>query len=102
MSGTRAQYGWDVRLGGFDWAAFRAKMDAELDRLETAYRGNLARSGATGFDARATLVDPHTVELSDGQRLSAAHILIATGGHPFVPDFRGLRSCDDLQRGLQA
>ncbi len=87
--GDAREYGWDVRLGGFDWAAFRAKMDAELDRLESAYRGNLARSGATGFDARATLVDPHTVELSDGQRLSAAHILIATGGHPFVPDFPG-------------
>jgi len=84
-----AQYGWKAHVAKFDWPTFRAKMDAELDRLEAAYRGNLARSGVTGFDARATLVDPHTVELSDGQRRTAAHILIATGGHPFVPEFPG-------------
>lgn len=83
------QYGWDTRIGGFDWAAFRGKLDAELDRLENAYTSNLARSGATIYAARATLTDPHTVALSDGQRVTASHILIATGGWPFVPEFPG-------------
>ena len=45
------QYGWEASLGGFDWQAFRGKLDAELDRLETAYRTNLGRSGATTYDA---------------------------------------------------
>ncbi|THD84589.1 glutathione-disulfide reductase [Aliigemmobacter aestuarii] len=82
-------YGWDVTAGGFDWTAFRGKLEAELSRLEAAYRGGLSGAGVTVFDQRATLADAHTVELADGRRLTAAHILIATGGRPFVPDIPG-------------
>jgi glutathione reductase (NADPH) len=82
-------YGWTVHAGGFDWAAFRAKLDAELDRLEGVYRGILGNNGVTTFDMRARLADPHTVELADGTRASARHILVATGGHPVKPDLPG-------------
>ena len=37
-------------------------------------------------DARARLVDAHTVGLSDGGRVTAKHILVATGGRPERPD----------------
>ena len=73
-------YGWQVSAGGFDWPGFQTKLRAELDRLETAYRGTLSRAGVSVFDCRATLADPHTVVLADGQRITAAHILVATGG----------------------
>ena len=33
--------------------------------------------------------DPHTVRLSDRREFHAAHILVATGGTPFVPEFPG-------------
>jgi glutathione reductase (NADPH) len=82
-------YGWDVTAGGFDWLLFREKLGAELDRLESAYRGGLSAAGVTVFDARAVLRDAHTVELADGRRFTAGHILVATGGRPFVPDFPG-------------
>ena len=82
-------YGWDVTQGGFDWTMFRAKLDAELNRLEAAYRGTLSRAGVTIHDARAVVVDAHTVELSTGERFTAKHILIATGARPFVPDVPG-------------
>src|SRR6056297_2807043 len=82
-------FGWEVRGGGFDWPRFRGLLDAELDRLEGAYRGNLAKAGVTTFDARAELADPHTVRLSTGESFTAAHILVATGGTPFVPEFPG-------------
>jgi glutathione reductase (NADPH) len=36
-------------------------------------------------DTRATLEDPHTVRLADGSRVTAAHVLVATGGHPVKP-----------------
>ena len=80
-------YGWQVQAGSFDWPEFRRKLGAELDRLENAYRGGLARAGVQVFDCRATVEDAHSVRLADGQRVSAKHILIATGGRPFVPDF---------------
>jgi glutathione reductase (NADPH) len=85
MADARA-YGWDVRRGRFDWSAFRGKLDAELNRLEAAYRGNLERAGVTIFDERATLAGSESVRLASGATVRARHILIATGGHPFVPE----------------
>ena len=82
-------YGWTVHAGGFDWSVFQGKLHAELDRLENVYRGILKTNGVESFDARARLFDPHTVELSDGSRKSAKHILIATGGRPVKPDLPG-------------
>ena len=82
-------YGWDVACGAFDWGQFRGQLEAELTRLENAYRGTLRNAGVTVHDARAVVTDAHQVELSDGTRLSARHILIATGGAPFVPDIPG-------------
>lgn len=35
------------------------------------------------------MVDAHTVALATGQRFTTRHILIATGGWPFVPDVPG-------------
>ncbi len=82
-------YGWDASLGAFDWTRFRTALEAELTRLENAYRNTLKNAGVTIHDARAVVFDPHTIELADGTRLTTKHILIATGGWPFVPDIPG-------------
>lgn len=82
-------YGWAVEAGPFDWPAFRTRLEAELDRLEGVYQRLLTGSAVTWMPERAVLADPHTVELASGQRLSAKHILIATGGRPFVPEMPG-------------
>jgi glutathione reductase (NADPH) len=82
-------YGWDVTPGAFDWPQFRTRLEGELDRLEGAYRNTLKTAGVTTFDTRATLVDPHRVRLASGEEITASHILVATGGRPFVPDIPG-------------
>lgn len=83
-------YGWPLpEVGPFDWNGFHGKLVAELDRLEGIYRSLLAKAGVRTFDARARIVDPHCVELSDGQRITARHILIATGGRPLKPEIPG-------------
>ncbi|MCW1917466.1 glutathione-disulfide reductase [Rhodobacter sp. KR11] len=84
-----AAYGWQVQTGAFDWDRFQALLTAELDRLEAAYRGTLKNAGVTVHDQRATVIDPHRVRLADGTEVTARHILIATGGRPFVPDIPG-------------
>lgn len=84
-----AAYGWQVQAGTFDWPRFRTALEAELDRLEGAYRNTLTNAGVTIHDARATVVDPHTVRLATGEVFSTKHILIATGGWPFIPDIPG-------------
>ena len=83
--GEARAYGWDVTPGEFDWRAFRGRLDAELDRLERAYRAGLDTAGVTVFDTRATVEDAHTLRLADGARVTARHILVATGGRPFLP-----------------
>ncbi|UWQ42539.1 glutathione-disulfide reductase [Leisingera aquaemixtae] len=82
-------YGWDIQPGAFNWETFRGKLHAELDRLEGVYRNILKNNGVESFDQRAKLADAHTVELADGTRKTAKHILIATGGWPSVPEFPG-------------
>jgi glutathione reductase (NADPH) len=82
-------YGWDFRDTTFNWDRFRPKLDAELQRLEGIYRTNLGKAGADIFDARAVLTDAHSVALSTGETFTAKHILIATGGVPYVPTTPG-------------
>jgi len=82
-------YGWDAAPGDLDWTRFSASLDAELDRLEAAYRRTLTHAGVTIHDTRAVLEDPHTVRLGTGGLVRAKHILIATGGHPHIPQFPG-------------
>ncbi len=82
-------YGWDYEGGTFRWDRFRPALHKELERLEGIYTTNLARSGATIYNARATVRDAHTVALSTGEEVTAKHILIATGGTPYVPTTPG-------------
>ncbi len=82
-------FGWTIGERSFDWATLIAKQDAELDRLEGLYRSGLSGSKVKVFDTRATIVDGHTVALATGETLTAKTILVATGGQPFVPEFKG-------------
>lgn len=83
MEAEMRGYGWcDATAGRFDWQVFREKLDAELRRLELIYRAGLEKAGVTIHDQRARLIGHHEVELADGTRLSARHILIAAGGRP--------------------
>ncbi|SNR26139.1 FAD-dependent oxidoreductase [Puniceibacterium sediminis] len=79
-------YGWDITTGAFDWNVFSGRMNGELDRLEGVYRKLLSGSGVETFDCRATMKDPHTVLLSNGEEKTARHILVAVGGRPVRPD----------------
>lgn len=82
-------YGWTVGETSFDWASLIRGKDAEIERLEGIYRRNLGNAGGTIFDARATVSGTHEVTLSTGEVFTAKYILVATGGHPFVPEFPG-------------
>ena len=76
-----AGFGWTIKKGPHDWRKLIAAKDKEIGRLEATYRKLLNNAGATIFDARAVLLDPHTLEVG-GKRVTAERIVIATGGHP--------------------
>jgi glutathione reductase (NADPH) len=85
-------FGWDTRPGRHDWATLIANKDKEIARLNAAYFKLLDDAGCTVFETRATLLDPHTLQVGD-QRVTAARIVIATGGHPLRPAFPGGKFC---------
>ncbi len=86
LAAEARDYGWDHQTGEFDWHPFKTRMRSELERLEDIYRNLLDGSNVTIYDSRARLVDPHSVELANGTRVTTKHILIATGGHAVRPD----------------
>ncbi len=81
-------FGWTLGEPRFDWATLLANKDREIARLNGVYEGALTRAGAHILRGRATVADPHTVELG-GRRYSARHILVATGSWPHLPEIPG-------------
>jgi glutathione reductase (NADPH) len=83
-----AGFGWDIAKGPHDWAKLIAAKDREIGRLNGIYRKLLEAAGVSIFDAHASFVDPHTLDVG-GRRVTAERIVIATGGHPVRPDIPG-------------
>jgi glutathione reductase (NADPH) len=85
-------FGWDVAPAQHNWRALIAAKDHEIDRLQATYRRLMEAAGCTVFDARASLVDAHTIAVGD-KTVTADRIVIATGGRPTRPDFPGAEHC---------
>jgi len=83
-----AGFGWTVGQSSFDWQALIASKDKEIARLNGIYRKILDGAKVDIVDGYATIEDAHTVSVN-GRRYTAAHILIATGGHPTVSEIPG-------------
>ena len=81
-------YGFDVKAGMSDWAELKRKRDAYVLRLNGIYERNLGAKGVAYVRGAARFVDAHTVEVN-GRRMSARHIVIATGSKPALPKIPG-------------
>lgn len=83
-----AGFGWSTGAGDFDWAQLIANKDREISRLNGVYAKLLHDAGVEVIGARGKLIDAHTVQAGE-RRMTAQHILIATGGWPVVPQIPG-------------
>jgi glutathione reductase (NADPH) len=82
-------FGWHVDAS-FDWPTLVANKDKEVARLEAVYAAAVERPGGTIVHDRAVLTGPHTARLEwSGETIEAKTILLATGGHPHIPDLPG-------------
>ncbi len=80
-----------------NWATLKANRAKEIGRLNGVYSNLLSGSGVTVLNGFARLDGEHTITLAtlhaDGspghQHFTAKHILVASGGTPFVPHFQG-------------
>ncbi|MBK6604775.1 MAG: glutathione-disulfide reductase [Leptospiraceae bacterium] len=81
-------FGWEGAALTLNWDTLKSNRRKEISRLNGVYANLLTGSGVQVFNARARLAGAHLVVL-DGKTYSAKHVLIATGGTPFVPDVPG-------------
>lgn len=85
-----AGYGWDVPMDGvsFDWPTLVANKNTEIERLNGIYGRLLENAGVTVIEGTASIKDPNTVVVGD-KEYTTAHITVATGSWPVVPDIPG-------------
>jgi glutathione reductase (NADPH) len=81
-------YGFQFGAVPQDWSVLKAGRDAYVHRLNAIYERNLAQRNITLVRGHARIRGPRSVEI-DGSHVSAAHIVIATGGYPQVPQLPG-------------
>ena len=86
---TARGYGWTIGETAFDWRRFLMAKDQEIARLSGIYTSNLMKAGVDLVLGTARFTGPHSLEITgkDGavRQVSAAKILIATGGRPTRP-----------------
>ena len=82
------EYGFDVTINKFDFATLKANRQAYIDRIHGSYERGFDSNGVERVYEYARFIDPHTVEVA-GERYTAPHILIATGGHALYPNIPG-------------
>lgn len=89
LFGLAESFGWTVDAS-FDWPTLVAAKNKEIDRLEGAYVKGLEGASAELIRDRAVLTGPNTVRLEQaGKEVTAQTVLIATGGHPNIPEIPG-------------
>ena len=82
------EYGFDVTINNFDFATLKANRQAYIDRIHGSFERGFDSNGVERVYEYARFVDPHKVEVA-GERYTAPHILIATGGHALYPNIPG-------------
>ena len=81
-------FGWDKTAPGFNWNILRDNKIQEISRLNGIYENLLNNNHVNIIHGRASISGPNAVVVN-GQSYTAKHILIATGGWPYVPEFPG-------------
>ncbi|MDE1883788.1 MAG: glutathione-disulfide reductase [Rhodospirillales bacterium] len=81
-------FGWDIANTGYDWSRLIAAKNKEISRLNGIYTRLLNQAGVKIFEAKASFIDAHTLDVG-GKRITAEKIVIATGGHPTGLDIPG-------------
>lgn len=83
------RFGWSTEGATFDWKVLRDNVAAEVDRLEGLYGQTLGGAKVEIYRQRAVIAGPNLIRLANGNEVSAANILIATGAWPSIPDIPG-------------
>ncbi len=84
------KYGWKIDECSHDWDLLNKSLKEELDRLAGIYDNILKNSGCTIIKGFAKFISPTKVKVDDNI-IEGKKILIATGGHSWIPDISGVK-----------
>ena len=84
------KYGWKIDECSHDWDLLNKSLKEELDRLAGIYDNILKNSGCTIIKGVANFISPTRVKVNNNV-IEGKKILIATGGHPWIPDIGGVK-----------
>ncbi|HPT82402.1 MAG TPA: dihydrolipoyl dehydrogenase [Limnochordia bacterium] len=73
-----------------DWAAMQQRKDGVVSQLNSGVQGLLKQNGVEVVRGWGEVLDPHTIQVS-GEKISAEHLIIATGSSPAVLPIPGLQ-----------
>jgi glutathione reductase (NADPH) len=93
------EVGFSSQPGPLDWARFRDVRQDYIDAIEQRYAQRLQEAGVHRVRRAGRFVASDTIELTDGSRLQAARVVIATGARPRtlpLPGFRLGMVSDDI------
>lgn len=86
-------YGFDLTVNEFDFGKLIQSRQAYISRIHQSYKNGFANNGVELIEGFAKFIDKNTLEIhkADGttERITAEHILIATGGRPTRPNITG-------------
>ena len=81
-------YGFNAELGEHTWKTLIDNREAYISRIHASYDNVLGKNNVDVIQGWATIVDKNTVQVGK-RKITAKHILIATGGEPVVPEIPG-------------
>ena len=81
-------YGFDVKVNKFNWQTLVDNREAYIERIHGSYDRGLASNNVTVVHGYGKFKNNNTIEVN-GEEYTAEHILIATGGHPLIPNVPG-------------
>ncbi len=84
--------GVETHLDGVRWREIRDRIFGRIDPISASGKRWRAsgRDNVRLYQGHARFVDAHTIDTGTGERITADHIVIATGSRPLLPDIPGL------------
>lgn len=82
-------YGFDTELKSFEWKKLINNRQDYIKRIRASYDSVLSKNNIDVIHGFAKFIDKKTIEV-DGEKITADHILIATGTQASLPDIEGV------------
>ena len=84
-----SDYGFNSQVESFNWHTLIQNRQAYIERIHQSYQNSLSKNQVDLIQGTASFIDRNTIEVN-GERLTADHILIATGTQPSLPNIEGV------------